>query len=318
MMLTSHHYVYGVVERSKPKLDNDETVTEYRNQSRQAHLPALPDELERARFDILLSYWTREADAIREEITAEESSQRAVLSEYERELGPLRRDIEDLTGQIAQLESRLDRLEVADRPMTDTELDEEEQEERAETAAFWAEWRHQREEAWNGPTNARARPRNNGHGRGANHQATALRRLYRTLARLIHPDLASGEASRAHREAVMRLANEAFEAGDHEQLNRLLTIWSEPEGAVERRDVETIRAQVEKRRLEVDDLRRQLKDLKRSEAGKLVRSSNQSRSRQLKREQEQLRRELANLRLRRRRLMRTLEARRREFFEISD
>ncbi len=49
-----------------------------------------------------------------------------------------------------------------------------------------------------------------------------LKRLFRRVARAIHPDLAPDEASRAERTRLMAEANRAYRAGDRRRLRRIL------------------------------------------------------------------------------------------------
>jgi hypothetical protein len=52
-----------------------------------------------------------------------------------------------------------------------------------------------------------------------------LKRLYRDLAKLVHPDLTSDDAERRRRTAMMTEANRAYAAGDEAKLRRLLDDW---------------------------------------------------------------------------------------------
>ena len=52
-----------------------------------------------------------------------------------------------------------------------------------------------------------------------------LKKLYREIARRIHPDLAEGEAERARRNKLMSDANNAYEEGDEELLRAILYEW---------------------------------------------------------------------------------------------
>ena len=267
---------------------------------------ALTDELERVRLELDLARWDLAIEAMREELTAEEASQRSVQSEIEQRIGNLRRDVESLSSIVHRLEFRIQRLNVAHKPLSDHELDDEEQSERAESAAFWAEWRQQR--------NDRRPATRDGRRPGSK----KLLAIYRQLARLIHPDLAAGDTDRARREVVMRIANAARDAGDTDQLQRLIALWTVPEPAKTEYDPAAILGRINQREREHADIQRELKSLRESVAGRLARSSARDRERYLKREDETLRRELANLRLRRRRLLRTLDDRRRELTEVSD
>jgi hypothetical protein len=59
------------------------------------------------------------------------------------------------------------------------------------------------------------------------------KRLFRTLARLIHPDLARDPAERERRTNLMVAANNAYEQGDLETLRHLLDEWdSSPDSVV--------------------------------------------------------------------------------------
>jgi len=50
-----------------------------------------------------------------------------------------------------------------------------------------------------------------------------MKRLYREVAKRIHPDLTSDDADRKKRQQLMMAANEAYERGDESQLARILT-----------------------------------------------------------------------------------------------
>jgi hypothetical protein len=50
-----------------------------------------------------------------------------------------------------------------------------------------------------------------------------LKRLYRDVARRVHPDLTSDRDDRTKRQGLMAEANEAYERGDEAQLTRILT-----------------------------------------------------------------------------------------------
>ncbi|HUG16622.1 MAG TPA: hypothetical protein VMM78_16580 [Thermomicrobiales bacterium] len=247
-------------------------------------------------------------DELRARITAEEALQRAVQRQIDDRIGVLRNDVDRISAEIPRLEHRLERLGFARRALSDIELDDEEQVERAEEAAFWAEWRQQREQKRGAVINYR--PTGN--------QDVTLRQLYLALARLIHPDLARDSGDRSRREAVMRLANEANDAADVEQLRRLLAIWSKPQDSGAVRDVSVLMARLSEKEIELGELSRQLVALEEGFLGRMARSPRIDLTRHIKRNEEQLRREVATLRLRRRRLLSSLEDRRRRLAEASD
>lgn len=60
----------------------------------------------------------------------------------------------------------------------------------------------------------------------------SLKKLFRKVARVIHPDLAEDDAARARRQDLMAAANLAFETGDELRLSVLLREWEESPEAV--------------------------------------------------------------------------------------
>ncbi|HEX8523076.1 MAG TPA: hypothetical protein VF669_12535 [Tepidisphaeraceae bacterium] len=52
-----------------------------------------------------------------------------------------------------------------------------------------------------------------------------LKRLYRDVAKAIHPDLADDDIERQHRHTLMVRANEAYDAGDETRLSHVLHEW---------------------------------------------------------------------------------------------
>lgn len=57
-----------------------------------------------------------------------------------------------------------------------------------------------------------------------------LKKLYREVAKCIHPDLATDEAERKRRQQLMAEANQAYEDGDEQRLQAILHNWqSSPE-----------------------------------------------------------------------------------------
>jgi DnaJ-domain-containing protein 1 len=64
-----------------------------------------------------------------------------------------------------------------------------------------------------------------------------LSRLYRAVARKIHPDLCTDEQERSRRGKLMAEANRAFEEGNEEGLKRILREWETSPESVEGADV---------------------------------------------------------------------------------
>jgi len=60
-----------------------------------------------------------------------------------------------------------------------------------------------------------------------------MKRLYRDVAKRIHPDLTSDRNDRARRQQLMAEANEAYERGDQERLAKILTEYEHSPEAVQ-------------------------------------------------------------------------------------
>jgi hypothetical protein len=86
-----------------------------------------------------------------------------------------------------------------------------------------------------------------------------LKKLFREVAKRIHPDLATNDLDRARRETLMAEANLAYENGDEAKLRGILTDWDASPDTVEGEGVgvELVRlirkiAQVHRRLAEID------------------------------------------------------------------
>lgn len=264
-------------------------------------VPARLDEMERVTLELELVRRTRAVDQLRHLLSEEEAAQQALRLRIEGVLGPLRAEIDRIRAEAERAEYRLQRLAFAKQSLSDEELDREDESARAEDAAWWAEWRARRAER---QTQSEVIYQNG-------HDDITLRQLYRALARLVHPDLAGNPADRAKREVVMRLANAAREAGDVDQLRRLLAIWARPDDGDRPRDTATLRARIAQRQVEQGEIRRQLNQLRNTIYGSLLRRGEPEINRHIRAEEANLSRELAVQRLRRRRALRQLEERRR-------
>lgn len=109
----------------------------------------------------------------------------------------------------------------------------------------------------------------------------------------------------------MRLANSAREAGDVDQLRRLLAIWSRPEEGERPRDMDALRARIAQCRVEYAEVRHHLSQLRQTLVGRLLRMGERDINQYIRAEEVRLGRELAMQRLRRRRALRLFEERKR-------
>jgi hypothetical protein len=81
----------------------------------------------------------------------------------------------------------------------------------------------------------------------------AVRRLFRDVAKTIHPDLARDEQTRDRRHALMVEANKAYASGDEERLRRILQAWENSPEAVQGDDPESERLRLARRIAQVED-----------------------------------------------------------------
>jgi len=96
-----------------------------------------------------------------------------------------------------------------------------------------------------------------------------MKRLYRTVAKRIHPDLTSDREDRAKRQQLMSMANEAYELGDEMQLARILTEYEHSPEAVqgEGPGVELVRVirRISQMRSRLAEMEAELQELLRSD-----------------------------------------------------
>ena len=101
----------------------------------------------------------------------------------------------------------------------------------------------------------------------------AARRLFRDVAKAIHPDLTRDEAARDRRHALMVEANRAYAMGDEYQLRSILEAWERSPEAVPGGDPEAIRLRLVRRIAQIEEelesLARDLAALKDSPLGRL-------------------------------------------------
>ncbi len=263
-------------------------------------LPARFEELERVQLELELRRRLATTASLQVLVQEEQRDQQRLQQEFDNRLSPLRNDLERLVSEIARLESRLDRMMFSGGTVSDEELDQEADDKRADEAAWWAEWRHKQSERSQQRVAKTVSPMPDD---------IQMRRLYRTLARLVHPDRARNAEDREHREEIMRQANQAKEARDLTWMQQLLAAWSRDDSEIPSQS-EAMRGRIAELGLEQQQLRRELNHLKESALGRLLRLGERDLRRHLRHEESKLRRELALTRLRRRRVLRTIDERR--------
>ena len=81
----------------------------------------------------------------------------------------------------------------------------------------------------------------------------AVRKLFRDVARAIHPDLAGDEHTRDRRHTLMIEANRAYALRDEEQLRRILEQWERSPEAVRGSDPAAMRLRLERRLAQIEE-----------------------------------------------------------------
>lgn len=81
----------------------------------------------------------------------------------------------------------------------------------------------------------------------------AVRKLFRDVAKIIHPDLAADEQTRDRRHTLMVEANRAYAIGDEARLRWILDAWERSPEAVRGSDAEAMRQRLIRRIAEVED-----------------------------------------------------------------
>lgn len=174
-----------------------------------------------------------EAELIQRELDL--ATLRAELAEFEsrylRTVGVLYAELDEIEAQIAEAQAR--RRPSDSKAQEDATRARAQAEESAQTARPAAE--------------PRPKPTED------------LKKLFREVAKCIHPDLATNDTDRERREKLMAEVNLAYENGDEAKLRRVLADWESSPDTVEGEGVgaELIRvirkiAQIQRRLVDID------------------------------------------------------------------
>ena len=152
-------------------------------------------------------------------------------------------------AEIAQAKSELDRFRVRYRQEVGTLHEELDELQRAITAAEQAERAaHVTDEASDSSTPS-GRPRAQPLPRFT---SDAVRRLFRDVAKTIHPDFARDETARHRRHTLMVEANRAYALGDEERLRSILDAWENHPDGVQGSDPEVVRDRLLRRITQIE------------------------------------------------------------------
>jgi len=81
----------------------------------------------------------------------------------------------------------------------------------------------------------------------------AVRKLFRDVAKVIHPDLAEDDQTRDRRHSLMIEANRAYALGDEEQLRAILDAWERSPESVQGTDLDATRLRLERRIAQIEE-----------------------------------------------------------------
>lgn len=81
----------------------------------------------------------------------------------------------------------------------------------------------------------------------------AVRKLFRDVAKAIHPDLAQDDLTRDRRHTLMIAANQAYALGDEERLRSILQKWENSPEAVQGTDADAMRLRLVRRIAQVEE-----------------------------------------------------------------
>lgn len=81
----------------------------------------------------------------------------------------------------------------------------------------------------------------------------AVRKLFRDVAKAIHPDLAQDDEARDRRHSLMIEANRAYAIGDEEQLRLILQTWERSPESVKGTDTEAMRLRFVRRLAQIEE-----------------------------------------------------------------
>ena len=200
---------------------------------------------------------------------------------------PVKRNDEDpegLRSRVAELEAMFgDRRRHAARMKSDLDAFEidyrkrvgtlHEQLDKLELAIAEAELGELSKQVGGGPNGSNGSPAAARTAPSMRYTSDAVRRLFRDVAKAIHPDLASDEATRDQRHTLMVEANRAYALGDEEQLRYILDSWERSPEAVQGSDPEAMRLRLVRRIAQIEEqleaLARDLAALQESPLGKL-------------------------------------------------
>jgi len=153
-------------------------------------------------------------------------------------------------ARLTQLESELDTFKVRYRHEVGRRHEELDELEYATAELELAELARQLGEE---PTDRPTHPTAERDEPAPRFTSDAVRKLFRDVAKAVHPDLADNEHARQHRHTLMIEANRAYALGDERRLRAILHAWESGAVAVPDRDADAVRLQLLRRLAQIHD-----------------------------------------------------------------
>ena len=164
-------------------------------------------------------------------------------------LGELNDLLRQRAGELEQARTDLEAFRIRYRQEVGSLHEEHDDLLRAIAAAEMAEKRKQPKEDTDGATASARRPRPEPLPRFT---SDAVRKLFRDVAKAIHPDLARDEVARDRRHSLMIEANRAYALGDEERLRWVLDAWENSPESIEGSDPEAGRQRLIRRIAQIE------------------------------------------------------------------
>jgi hypothetical protein len=152
--------------------------------------------------------------------------------------------LDERTGELARAKSDLAAFRIRYRQDVGLLHEELDELERAIAEAELGEISRRVEEGAGEPA---APPDGAPSERAPRYTSDAVRRLFRDVAKTIHPDLARDESTRDRRHTLMAEANRAYALGDEDRLRRVLQAWERSPEAVPDSDPDATRLRLSRR-----------------------------------------------------------------------
>ena len=165
-------------------------------------------------------------------------------------LAGLEATLGERAGEIARAKSDLDAFRIRYRQDVGRLHEELDDLERAIAEAELGEINKRLDGGADGPSVPPPHPRPEP---AARFTSDAVRRLFRDVAKTIHPDLAHDEAARDRRHTLMVEANRAYALGDEERLRWILDAWERSPEAVQGSDPHATRQRLARRIAQIEE-----------------------------------------------------------------